>query len=152
MYITFHRVKLPSLVKCWTQGSQFPLLHYTDTTLTLLHSLSFNSAHLTHLTHLIVPFKNPQLHLLRHTCYIVRRYFLNSPSFLRYCQLNSGCNVPQRMDSTLHFSTNPIPTLSSSDSLYRIPKPSQFFKLSIRLRVMSKKGIHPMEFISQSVT
>jgi len=98
--------------------------------------LSFHSAHLTHL---ILPFKNPPLHVLRHTCYIVRRYFLSFPSFLRYCQVNSGCNVPQRMDSTLHFSTNPVPTLPSTNSLYRIPNLSHFFKLSIRLRVISKK-------------
>jgi hypothetical protein len=151
MYITFHRVYTSQFGQMLDVGVTVPVaaLHGHDTH---PHPLSFHSAHLTHLTHHIPPFKNPQLHLLRHTCYIVRRYFLNSPSCLRYCQLNSGCNVPQRMDSTLHFSANPIPTLPSSNSLYRIPNLSHLFKLSIRLRVISKKGIHPMEFRSQSVT
>jgi len=145
MHIAFHRVYTSQFGQMLDVGVTVSVaaLHGHET-----HPppLSFHSAHL------ILPFKNPPLHLLRHTCYIVRRYFLNSPSFLRYCQLNSGCNVPQRMDSTLHFSTNPVPTLPSSNSLYRTPNLSHFFKLSIRLRVISKKGRHPMEFSSRSVT
>lgn len=148
MYIAFRRVYTSQFGQMLDVGVtvSFGALHGHDT-----HPppLSFHSAHLTHL---ILPFKNPLLHLLRHTCYIVRRYFLNSPAFLRYCQLNSGCNVPKRMDSTLHFSTNPVPTLPSPSSLYRILNLSQFFQLSIRVRVISKKGRHPMEFISQNVT
>jgi hypothetical protein len=100
------------------------------------HSLSHFSL-LTLLT-LHSHFKILTPHLLRHTCYIVRRYFFNSPPFLRYCQLNSGCNVPQRMDSTLHFSSKPTPILPSSTSLYRFPNLSYFFKLSVHLSVTGK--------------